>query len=172
MTTLGESYGMLVGSFKWFEPLKMIFKTVYEELGHGLNESLYQRAICELLLENKIDCKMEAKIDQRFLDKTIGSGYLDILVNNEAIIEIKSIKSELRDEDIRQLHNYLLQTGLVVGICVNFPRVYRSTLEIVILFNSKLVNPSVHPSTWYSLVSRVPTVQKDCHKIKSLGITC
>jgi hypothetical protein len=53
----------------------------------------------------------------------VGVGRCDIMIENQGILEIKAQKTpELREEDIRQLQNYLIHSNLKIGVCVNFTK--------------------------------------------------
>jgi GxxExxY protein len=162
-------------NIEWFNPVLQCFQEVYEELGHGLNESLYQKAIGKALDEKKIKHDAERTIPQFYKKEYIGTGRLDFCINNQGIIETKALKTEPRDEDIRQLHNYLLQTSHKLGICVNFPKHYQSNLTVLVIFHSSLLTSAdtistVEDASWSSFVIRIKSIPREHHKIKSLGI--
>ncbi|MDD5598415.1 MAG: GxxExxY protein [Victivallaceae bacterium] len=93
---------------------------VYNELGFGLLEEIYQQAL-EFELETRnipFDSKRELKVyyKQRKLDKV----YIpDLFVYNGIIAELKAVK-ELNDEHRAQLMNYMRITNTKVGYLINF----------------------------------------------------
>lgn len=93
---------------------------VFKELGPGLFESVYEEA---LLIElRSMGLKAESQVAARAFYKgnDLGLGFrLDLLVENEVIIEIKSLK-DLQDVHKKQLLTYLRLTGCKVGLLVNF----------------------------------------------------
>lgn len=95
-----------------------IFK-VYNQLGPGLLESAYEKA---LFHELKKSMTVERQIPVNVLYDGIdmGCGYrMDILVENCVVIEIKSA-DQLNSIHHKQLLTYLRHSGLRLGILVNF----------------------------------------------------
>lgn len=99
--------------------LRGIFFRVYNELGSGLSETIYHRAIIKELDRLKIPSKAEKTVEIKFQDEKIGLQKLDLLVDNKVIIEIKSA-SNLHHAYKKQILSYLKATGLRVGLLVNF----------------------------------------------------
>lgn len=93
---------------------------VYNELGFGLLEEIYQQAlVLELVSKNiPFESKKELKVyyKQRKLDKT----YIpDLYVYDGIMVELKAVK-ELSDEHRAQLMNYMKITNTKVGYLINF----------------------------------------------------
>lgn len=97
-----------------------IFK-VYNELGPGLFESVYEAALMYQLKKDGLLAKNQVPISVYFdgqkLDKIAFRA--DILVENKVIIEIKSVV-ELSKLHHKQTTNYLRLTKLKLAILVNF----------------------------------------------------
>lgn len=96
-----------------------IFK-VYQKLGPGLLEAVYEAALAYEL--NKIGRKVKTQvgIPVRYEDQEMDLGFrLDILVDDLVIIEIKSVEA-LAPVHHKQLLTYLRLTNLRLGILVNF----------------------------------------------------
>lgn len=94
--------------------------SVYNELGPGLLESTYERALVyELnLLDLTVKCQQILPLNYKSI--TIDNAYkLDILVENKVIIELKSVEN-LLDVHHKQLLTYLKVSKLKLGILVNF----------------------------------------------------
>ena len=80
------------------------------------------------------------------------------------------MKTELTEDHLRQIHNYLNQTNIKFGILVNFPKSYQTTLSIVIIFhNEEKETPEKTP--WKSFTFRLPAVPNIKHKLEFLGKT-
>jgi GxxExxY protein len=93
---------------------------VHRELGPGLLESCYEECLTFVLLERGIAVERHKPLPLTFHGHTIGSAYrIDLLVENEVIIEIKSID---RFERVRsaQLLTYLRLADRRVGLLLNF----------------------------------------------------
>ncbi len=92
---------------------------VYEHLGHGYLEKIYERA---LLLELearglKADCQVPLVV--RYQGQVVGEYFADVVVEDRVILELKA-QSRLTSADEVQLLNYLAASGLRVGLLVNF----------------------------------------------------
>jgi len=93
---------------------------VYNELGFGLLEEIYQQAM-ELELASRnipFDSKKEQKVyyKQKKLDKVYVP---DLFVYNGIMAELKAVK-EINDEHRAQLMNYMRITNTKVGYLINF----------------------------------------------------
>ena len=94
---------------------------VYDTLGFGFLESVYQQAMLLELAAEGLAATAEATIDVWYRDKKIGHFRADILVEGRVIVEIKA--SELLPSDARkQLLNYLRGSRVEVGLLLHFGR--------------------------------------------------
>lgn len=96
-----------------------VFK-VYNELGPGLLESVYETALSYELKQLRLDVKNQIGIPMKYADINFDVGFrLDILVNEKVIIEVKSVEV-LSDVHHKQLLTYLKLTGKKLGLLINF----------------------------------------------------
>ena len=96
-----------------------VFK-VYNELGPGLLESVYETALSYELKQLDLDIKNQIGIPMKYADITFDVGFrLDILVNDKVIIEVKSVES-ISDVHHKQLLTYLKLTNKKLGLLINF----------------------------------------------------
>jgi GxxExxY protein len=96
-----------------------IFK-VYNTLGPGLLESVYETALTHELNLLDLTVKTQVAIPVFYNDIKFDQGFrADIIVNNKVIIEIKSVEN-IAEVHHKQLLTYLKLTGLKLGIMVNF----------------------------------------------------
>jgi GxxExxY protein len=96
-----------------------IFK-VHSKLGPGLFESVYEAALIYELLLLGLDAKSQVGLPVLYDNIRLELGYrIDIIVNDEVIIEIKSV-TELQDVHKKQVTNYLKLSGTKIGYLVNF----------------------------------------------------
>ena len=96
-----------------------IFK-VYNELGLGLFESVYEAALLYQLKKDGLEVKAQVDIPVFYDEQLLNVGFrLDILVEDKVIIEIKSVQ-KLEKVHHKQITNYLKLTKLKLGILVNF----------------------------------------------------
>ena len=92
---------------------------VHKNLGCGLLESIYEEALCYELELRGISHKRQIGIDVVYKNKVIKGQRIDLLVEDEVIIEIKSV-SKLADVVTAQILSYLKATGLKRGLIINF----------------------------------------------------
>lgn len=92
---------------------------VHNRLGGGFEEKYYQRAVEKLLKLNKLNFDRELKADISFEGDKIGKYFLDFLVENKIIVELKTVP-ELLPIHFRQVRSYLKVKGLRLGILANF----------------------------------------------------
>lgn len=92
---------------------------VHRILGPGLLESIYEEAFCYELLLRGIQFERQKEIDVFYKDKVIKGQRLDLVVQGEVIIEIKSVR-RLEDVFTAQVLSYLKSTGLKRALLINF----------------------------------------------------
>lgn len=98
---------------------KAIFN-VYNGLGPGLLESVYQKVLIYELEDLGLEVKSEVEIPIKYNEVVFDCNLrIDILVENKVIVEIKSVKN-LEDIHYKQLLTYLKLTNNKLGILVNF----------------------------------------------------
>ena len=94
--------------------------TVYNALGPGLLESVYETVLAYVLTEKGLDVKQQVKLPVVFEGVTLDAGYrIDLLINNLVVIEIKSVET-LAPVHHKQVLTYLKLSGLRLGMLVNF----------------------------------------------------
>lgn len=93
---------------------------VYNELGPGLLEKVYQEALVYQLEKEGLRVACEVPIPIQYDGHLLASNLrLDILVEDMVIVELKSVEF-LLDVHKKQLQTYLKLTGLQVGLLINF----------------------------------------------------
>lgn len=112
-----------------FRLMAIVF-SVHNQLGRNLQEKQYQKAVEQLLKEQDIPYKKELNSTLTFHGVPIGQYFLDFLIDNSIVLELKT-KPALETSDIRQVLMYLKSTGLSLGILVNF-RTNRVTYRRII----------------------------------------
>lgn len=95
------------------------FYDVYNELGYGFLEKVYQNALFNELTQRGIHCQKECPISVYYKGMCVGDYYADIMIENKIILELKAVKSIL-PEHLAQLNNYLRATDAEVGLLLNF----------------------------------------------------
>ena len=93
---------------------------VYNELGPGLLESVYEAALCYQLRKDGLRVENQVKLDVMYDGKVLPVDFrLDILVEDKVIVELKSV-TEMKDVFHKQLLTYLRVAKKHLGILVNF----------------------------------------------------
>ena len=92
---------------------------VHRTLGPGLLESIYEEALCHEFDLRGIGYQRQVEIDVIYKDKVIKGQRLDILVEQEVVIEVKSL-SKLTEVLMAQILSYLKATDLKRGLLMNF----------------------------------------------------
>jgi len=93
--------------------------SVHNRLGSSFEEKYYQRAIESLLIENKIKFDKELKANIIFGGNKIGKYFLDFLIEDKIILELKTVPM-LLPIHFRQVRSYLKVKKIRLGILVNF----------------------------------------------------
>lgn len=95
--------------------------TVYNELGFGHMEKIYQRAFAKELELQKLDFKEQVPYKVIYKGENIGNSYLDFLVEGKVIVELK--KSDFfSKKNIDQVVNYLKVSNLQLAVLINFSK--------------------------------------------------
>jgi len=94
---------------------------IWREIGYSHKEKYIQAAIESAFVKNDIPFKREVKADLKFRDDKIGTYFLDFLVDNKIILEIKR-RNYFSKDDITQIYNYLKTTCLRLGIIAHFTK--------------------------------------------------
>lgn len=92
---------------------------VHRILGPGLLESIYEEALCYELSLRSIPFEQQKEIDVFYKNKVIKGQRLDLIVNGEVVVEIKSVR-KLEDIFTAQVLSYLKSTGLKCALLINF----------------------------------------------------
>ncbi len=92
---------------------------VYNKLGYGFLEKVYENALMILFQREGIQAEQQVPIKVYFERKIIGDYVADILVENKIILELKSVENII-DLHRAQVLNYLTATGFHLAIILNF----------------------------------------------------
>jgi len=108
-----------------------VFYEIYNELGFGFLERVYEEALVIGLKGHGMSCKQQAPIPVWFRGKQIGTYDADVVVNGLILIELKACKA-LEPAHEAQLLHYLRSTQIEVGLLLNFgprPQVRRLVFD-------------------------------------------
>ena len=88
-------------------------------LGPGFLEKVYENALLMELKVRGIKAAAQYPIKVRYKDQIVGEYFADLLVEDQVIIELKTV-DKIEKIHEAQLLNYLKATGIKVGLLVNF----------------------------------------------------
>ena len=92
---------------------------VLNELGHGLNEKLYENSLTVLFKLNGVEFEQQRRFAVNFRGVTVGEFIPDLIVFGSVIVDAKVI-DRITDHERGQMLNYLRITKLRVGLILNF----------------------------------------------------
>ena len=93
---------------------------VYKEMGPGLLESVYEEALCFELGQRGLIVERQVQVPIKYKGNILKTELrLDILVENQVIVELKSVE-EMKKVFAKQLLTYLRLMDKRVGLLVNF----------------------------------------------------
>lgn len=107
------------------------FYTVYNQLGYGFLEKVYERALLLELRDMGLAVAAQVPIRVKYKGTVVGDYCADLLVEDLIIVELKAAEAIAEEHKI-QLVNYLKATDKEVGLLLNFgknPDISRKLLE-------------------------------------------
>ncbi len=106
---------------------------VHRHLGPGLLEHAYEEALCVELQLQSLNYQRQVAVPFSYKDRPIGEYRIDLLVEDEIIVEIKSVE---RYDPVfeAQVLTYLKITGKKIGLLINFnSRLLKNGIKRLIL---------------------------------------
>jgi GxxExxY protein len=104
---------------------------VLNELGHGLNEKIYENSLTVLFNQNGVAFDQQRRFSVLFRDVEVGEFIPDLIAFGSVIVDTKVI-DRITDHERGQMLNYLRITKLRVGLILNFKNV-RLEFERIVL---------------------------------------
>ena len=93
---------------------------VYNHFGPGLLESVYEKAMVQELKLRGLKAESQVPLEIMYKGAKIGDELkLDLLVEDELIVELKSVE-EIKDVYYKQLRTYLKLLDKEEGLLINF----------------------------------------------------
>jgi len=96
-----------------------IFYEVYNELGFGFLESVYENSLFIALRAKGFKVEQQVSIPVWFRGQRVGDFVTDLLVEDKVILELKAVRA-FDESHNAQLLNYLRATEIEVGLLLNF----------------------------------------------------
>jgi GxxExxY protein len=95
------------------------FYEVYNELGHGFIESVYENSLGIALRDKNFEVFQQVAIPVWFRGKQVGDFDADLMVDRKVILELKAARA-IDPAHVAQLLNYLRATDIEIGLLFNF----------------------------------------------------
>lgn len=92
---------------------------VYNKLGFGFIEKVYENARLLELRKQGLSAGQQVPLSVYYDEKIVGEFYLDLFVEEQVIVELKSV-AHLHAEHEVQLAHYLTATRQDIGLLINF----------------------------------------------------
>jgi GxxExxY protein len=97
------------------------FFDVYNELGYGFLEKVYQNSMYIELKSRGFQVEAQKQIKVFFKGKQVGEHYADLAINDLIILELKAAEAIVEEFEC-QLLNYSRGTEIEVGLLLNFDK--------------------------------------------------
>lgn len=101
------------------EKIIKAFYTVYNELGYGFLEKVYENALLIELKKSGLQVKKQVPIAEYYDNQVLGDYFADMVVEDCIILELKAVEILIEAHEI-QLINYLKATEMEIGLLLNF----------------------------------------------------
>lgn len=101
------------------ESILKVFYDVYNELGYGFLEKVYQNAMYLELKSLGFKVEPQRQIKVYYKNEVVGDFFADLLINDVIILELKACDSIVKSHYVQTL-NYLKATNIEIGLLLNF----------------------------------------------------
>ena len=105
-----SSYAVIGAAFK-----------VFNDIGYGASEKLYQRALARVLEQEGISFERERMVEVAYRDKLIGRCFLDFIVDKKIVVELK-VRPKFGYTHIKQVVDYLKTADFKLAMLIYFTR--------------------------------------------------
>ncbi len=95
---------------------------VHNQLGPGLKEEVYEKAMQVELNRLGIAVVVEFPVSVEYENQVVSLFYLDLWVEGQVVVEIKALSHQLTNDELAQVINYLKAINAPVGLLFNFGR--------------------------------------------------
>ena len=113
---------MTQGNYKHSDLTEKIIKAfykVYNTLGFGFLEKVYENAMFIELRNMGLLVEKQRRVKVFYADYEVGDYYADLVVEDNVIVELKAAEALCEDHEF-QLINYLKAPEIEVGLLINF----------------------------------------------------
>ncbi|HKJ41536.1 MAG TPA: GxxExxY protein [Sunxiuqinia sp.] len=108
-------------NYKYSGITEQIINAYYQvsnQLGYGLFEKVYERAMMIELPKRGLICERQKNIKVFYEGVEIGDYFADIVVDDCVILELKAVERIAPEHEV-QLVNYLKSTEIEIGLLLN-----------------------------------------------------
>jgi GxxExxY protein len=105
---------------------------VHQKLGPGFVEKIYLNALKQTLMKAEVKFNAEREFDVALDGTIVGKFRADLVVEDNVILELKSVEGRLPRIFESQVLSYLKASGLKVGLLINFGNLKCSVRRLVI----------------------------------------
>ena len=95
------------------------FYEVYNTLGYGFLERVYQNALYKELKKQGLKVEVQKEIKVFYKGEEVGTYFADMLVEDKVLLELKSVEALIPVHET-QILNYLKATDIEIGLLLNF----------------------------------------------------
>ncbi|MBI3501717.1 MAG: GxxExxY protein [Bacteroidetes bacterium] len=92
---------------------------VYNELGFGHSEKVYQKALSVSFKNHKINYKEQVYFPVKFKNELVGKGFCDFIIDEKIIVELKK-EDRFSKSNIDQVNQYLKSSNLKLALLINY----------------------------------------------------
>jgi GxxExxY protein len=117
-----------------------IFYQVYNELGYGFLESVYEAAMSVALAEAGLSVCPQFPVSVHFRGRSIGEFKIDLLVENIVTLELKAARTLDASHEAQTL-NYLRATNIEIALLLNFGP--KPEIKRLVFSNARKVRASI-----------------------------
>lgn len=114
-----EGTGLVLKSEELTAKIIRVYYDVYNELGHGFLEAVYERSMTVALNDAGLKAESQTAIPVRFRGQVFGEYRADILVEGQVLVELNAVRA-LAAEHYAQVIHYLRATSIEIGLLFNF----------------------------------------------------
>ncbi len=102
--------------------IRKIAKEVYDDLGSGFDECVYQKAMEVGLRLAKIRYESQKVVELKFKDHYVGEGFPDLIINLNGIKIVVELKAtgKLGGKELVQVRSYMKVLNIPYGLLINF----------------------------------------------------
>jgi GxxExxY protein len=115
---------MAGGGYRYSEETKRLIGyafDIFNQIGPRHPEKVYQRAFENKLISGDVNYRKELYCKIEVDGKRVGSYYLDFLIDNKIIVELK-VRNEIYQQDIAQVLTYMNTHHIGLGLLIMFSR--------------------------------------------------